>query len=108
DQRARPAHLVHDLVASIDTQRALDAFELRAVANVDAGRADRHALTAIDAVAPALPHLPGFMRSSLLAAPGAIGDEQRIVVDHAALDARPRAHIDADLLAGDAAEQIGG
>ena len=38
----------------------------------------------------------------------AIGDEQRIAVEHRALDARPGAHVGADLLAGDAAEHIGG
>ena len=29
------------------------------------------------------------------------------MIEHRALNARPRAHIDADLLAGDAAKQIG-
>ena len=43
-----------------------------------------------------------------LAAMRAVADEQRFVIDHGALDARPGAHVDADLLAGDAAEQVGG
>lgn len=50
-QPTRPPDLVHDLVAGVDAQRALDALELRAVANVDAGRADDDAGLAVDAVA---------------------------------------------------------
>ena len=54
DQPLRPADLGHDVVAGVDAEPALDAFELRAVADVDAGRADRDALIAIDAVADLL------------------------------------------------------
>ena len=42
-----------------------------------------------------------------LAAPFLIGDDQRVFVEHRRLDARPRAHIGADLLARPAGEQIG-
>ena len=44
----------------------------------------------------------------VLAAIDAIGHAQRFLVDQRALDARPGAHIDAHLLAHEAAEQIGG
>ena len=108
DQPARPADLVHDLVAGIDAERALDALELRAVADVDAGRADRHACRAVDAVAAPLPGLPRSYGAARLAAPGAIGDRERVVVEHARPGCAARAHVDADLLAGDAAEHVGG
>src|SRR5690606_5216698 len=51
DQSARPADLRHHAVAGVDAQRAGDAADLRSLADVDAGRADRDALIAIDAVA---------------------------------------------------------
>ena len=70
------------------------------------GQTAMHCL-AVDAISLALPTLAGFVRPARLATPGAIGDQQRIVIEHRALNARPRAHIDADLLARDAAEQIG-
>ena len=84
-----------------------DAFELRAMADVDARRAGGHALIAIDAIAAAFPALALLMRSARLAPEAAIGDEQRIRVEHGALDARPGAHIGAELLAEEAAEEIG-
>ena len=68
DQAARPADLAHDLVAGIDAQRALDALELRAVADVDAGRADGDAGLAVDAVAAALPGLALLVGPARLAA----------------------------------------
>ena len=80
----------------------------RAVADVDAGRADGDALQAIDAIAAPFPGLPQLVRRARLAAPLAVGDEQRLAIEHRALNARPGAHIDADLLAGDAAKHIGG
>ena len=51
DQPRRPADLGHHGVAGVDAQPALDAAEIGAVADVDAGRADMHALQAVDAVA---------------------------------------------------------
>src|SRR5208282_6859519 len=54
DQAGFPADLLHHGIAGIDAQAALDAFELRAVADVDAGRTDRDALITIDAVADML------------------------------------------------------
>ena len=107
DQAARAADLAHDLVAGIDAQRALDALELRAVADVDARRADGDAGLAVDAVAAPLPGLALLVGAARLAAIGAVAHQQRLVVDHGALDARPGAHVDADLLAGDAAEHVG-
>src|SRR5690606_9347045 len=50
-QAAGIAELVHDAVAGIDAGAAADAFQLQAVADVDAGRADLHADRAVDAVA---------------------------------------------------------
>ena len=51
DQSGRPVDLLHDRVAGIDAQPALNTAQLDAVADVDAGRADIDALMAIDAVA---------------------------------------------------------
>ena len=107
DQLPRPANLVHDLVAGVDAKRASDAFELRAVADVDARGADGHALSAVDAIAAAFPALPFLWGPRGSPSEAAIGDEQRIGVEHGALNARPGAHIDADLLAGEPAQKIG-
>ncbi len=54
DQSARVAELVHHVVAGVDAGGAADALDLQAVADVDAGGADLHALLAVDAVAQAL------------------------------------------------------
>jgi hypothetical protein len=43
-----------------------------------------------------------------LAPPVAVGDGQCILVHHRALNARPGAGVDADLFAGEAAEEEGG
>ena len=106
DELAGPAHLVHDLVAGVDAKSAPDTFELRAVADIDADRASGHALPAIDAIAAAFPALALLMRPARLAPEAPVGDEQGIRVEHGALDARPRAHIDANLLAGEPAQKI--
>src|SRR6185437_5550932 len=45
------ADLVHHAVTGVDAERAGDAFELLAVANVDAHRADGHAGVAVHAIA---------------------------------------------------------
>jgi hypothetical protein len=42
-----------------------------------------------------------------LAAPVAVGDRDGVLVHHRGLDARPGAHVDADLLAHEAAEDKG-
>ena len=112
DQPGRPAELLHDVVAGVDAQAALDAAEIGAVADVDAGRADVHALQAVDAVAGRLAvgaQLLGLLdRAARLAAVVAVGDVERVFVGERRLDARPRAHIEADLLAHMAGERVGG
>jgi len=47
------------------------------------------------------------VRPARLAAIFLVADEERFLVEHRALDARPGAHIDADLFARDAAKEIG-
>ena len=56
----RLAQLAQDIVAGVDAEAAVDALQLRAVADVDAHRADRDAGVAVDAVALAggLPFYP--------------------------------------------------
>ena len=51
DQPRRPTDLRHHGVAGVDAQAALDAAEIGAVADVDPGRTDVHALQTVDAVA---------------------------------------------------------
>ena len=99
DQLCGPADLRHDLIASVDAERALDAFELRAIADIDARRADRHALPAIDAIAAPFPGFVLLVGTARFAAEAAIGDEEGVGVEHRALDARPGAHIGAELFA---------
>src|SRR5262249_44952702 len=102
DEPRRSPDLAHDAVAGVDAQPALDAAELRAFADVDAGRAYRDALVAVDAVAcgkalgAKLFRL--LERIAWLAAVPPIGDVERPFVGQGRLDARPRAHVDADLL----------
>src|SRR5581483_8963227 len=62
DQPFRPGEPDHDLVAGVDAEAAVDALDLRAVANVDAHRADHDALVAVDAVAAAGPALGLLVR----------------------------------------------
>jgi len=104
DESCWPAHLGHDLVASVDTERALDTFQLRPVADIDPRRTYGHALAAVDTVPAPLPGLTRLMGTMRLATPGAIGNQQRIPIEHGALDARPRAHVGAHLLAHEARE----
>src|SRR6056297_2387093 len=140
DEPAWLADLRHDVVASVDAERAGDAFELLAVADVDAHGADVHAGHAVDAVARAdigarlggaadaqlgawkrrrgILRLAGTGRlrggfgcgnlrlaaaahvalAAWLTAPLAVGHGYRVGVHHRRLDARPGAHVDADLL----------
>src|SRR5690606_26377340 len=96
DQSPRAPDLVHDGIARVDAQAAAYAFELLAVADVDSGRTDRHALAAVHAVAAAFPALPGLVLAARLATPALVRDDQRVLVEHRRLEARPRAHIGAD------------
>src|SRR5262249_13714517 len=107
DEIARPLDAIHDLVAGIDAEAAADALHLQPVAYVDAGRTDGNAGMAIDAVAAPFPALPLLVRAALLAAPVAIADGQRLLIDHRRLEARPGAHIGADLLARPAGQHVG-
>ena len=108
DQSRRTADLRHHGVAGVDAQPALDAAEVRAVADVDAGRADVDALVAVDAVARGLALRPqhgvALHRAARLAAVVAVGDVERVFVGQRGLDARPRTHVEADLFAHQAGE----
>src|SRR5690606_1396743 len=110
DQPARVVHLVHDLVAGVDAGRTVDALDLQAVADVDAGRADLHAQGAVDAVAEPQRRLIRLLRSraARLAALVVVGHRQRVAVEHHALEARVRTHVLADLLAHEAGIAPGG
>ena len=99
DQSARAIDLVHGFVAGIDAQPAADAFDLLAVADVDSGRADIDAQAAIDAVAAAVPAVTRLVLAARLAAHLLVGNDDALLVEHRRLEARPRAHVGADLLA---------
>ena len=83
------------MIAGIDAARATDALELVPVPDVDAGGADVDAEVARDAAAVDL---------RIRAAPGLaparfIGDLQRMIVGHHALEPGVGAQVDAELLA---------
>ncbi|MNC23650.1 hypothetical protein D3C75_716800 [compost metagenome] len=110
DQAARVLHLVHDAVAGVDAGGAADAFDLQAVADVDAGRADLHAHGAVDAVAEAGGLVVNFLpaRTTAFAAGAVVGNDQGVGVEHHALEARVGTHVAAHLLAQPAGVAVGG
>ena len=109
DQPFRVVHFLHDAVAGIDARGAADAFDLQAVTDVDASGADVYAHFAVDAVTQAL----GFVVritlawATVFAAAWVIGDDQGVLVEHHALEARVGAHVDAHLLAQVAGVAVG-
>jgi hypothetical protein len=81
----------------------------RPFADVDAGRADLHAQRAVDAVALADSRPDrALARAARLAALRVVADDQRVAVEHRALEARVRAHVLADLLAQVAGVAVSG
>ena len=111
DQTARLANLLHDVIASVDAERAGNAFQLLAVANINPDRADIDAGIAIDAVAKrrlALTLVAILAAPARLTAPIAIGNRDRVLIHHRGLNTRPGAHIDADLFAHEPAKDKGG
>src|SRR5208283_2892192 len=110
DEPLRIAEAPHDLVAAVDAGAAADAFVLQAVADVDAGGAYLHADVAADAITEgqllAL-RRPGA-RAARFAALAVVGNDQRIRVEHDALEARVRAHVLAYLLAHESGVAVGG
>ncbi len=110
NQPARITHLVHDLIAGIDTGAAADAHVLQAIADIDARRADLHADAAVHAIALALrARVDMFAPFAARLAPfGVVGDDERVLVDHHRLKAGIRAHVLADLLAHEPGVAIGG
>ena len=127
DQAARLADTVHHIVAGVDAQRAGDAFHLLPVADVDAHRAHVYAGHAVDAVALGGDRISASVQrlrqirdmrvghigvgtlalAARLSPPVAVGDGQGVGVHHRGLNARPGAHVDADLFAHKAAKDKG-
>ncbi|MNZ55114.1 hypothetical protein D3C78_730330 [compost metagenome] len=110
DQPFGVVHLVHDVVAGVDARGAADALDLQAVTDVDAGGADLHAHGAVDAVAQArgLVVQVFFARAAGFATARVVGNDQRVLVEHHALEARVGAHVHAHLLAQPAGVAVGG
>src|SRR5690606_36352987 len=84
-----------------------DAGQLLTVTDVDPHRADVDAGHAIDAIAVAALGLALALLAARLAPPFAVADGDRVLVHHRRLDARPRAAVDADLFADEAAAEDG-
>src|SRR4029453_10434848 len=110
DQAPRVAYLVHHLVAAVDTGGAADTLVLEALADVDAGRAHLHADAAVHAVAEAFGLVvdAASARAARLATFLIVGDDQRIGIEHHALEAGVRAHVLAHLLAHPTGVAVGG
>jgi hypothetical protein len=84
-------------VAGIHAGGALNALELQAVANINAGGADLNAQAAIHTVAQRV-----FLGRLLEGAAGfatfmIIGNDQRVLVEHDALEAAIGTHVQTDL-----------
>ena len=110
DEAGGIAHLFHDIVAGVDTSSAGDALELQAIANIDAGGADLNAEQAIDAITQSLCLRVDTMlaRSTRFTTCVIIGDDQRVTIEHDALEAAVGAGIHTDLLPHPAGIEIGG
>ena len=101
-QALRQPGLRHDVVAGVDAGGAADALVLQPVPDVDASGADLDADAAVHAIALAESLAAG------LAAIAVIRDDERVLVEHCALEARIGAHVLAHLLAHPAGVAIGG
>src|SRR5690606_3652983 len=109
DQATLIAHAIHHIVATVDTGATADTFILQTIADIDSGRTNLHADIAIDAIA--LAYRPGVdalaARTTWIATLLIVGHDQRIGIEHHALEARIRAHVNAHLLAQYTGEKIG-
>src|SRR5439155_19286279 len=90
-----------DLITAVDACRTADAFVLQPVAYVDAGWTDLHADAAVDAITePAVARVSRlWARSPGLAAGMVVGDDERVAIEHHALEACVGTHVLAHLLA---------
>src|SRR5262245_548349 len=104
DQPARIAHLVHHAVADVHAAGAPDALVLQAVADIDPGGTHLHAQAAVHAMAQLQLLNIGLARAraARLAPVRVIADDQGVLVEHRALEARVRAHVKANLFAQEA------
>jgi hypothetical protein len=99
NQAARLPNLVHNRVASIDTGTTTNAFVLLALANIDTRRTNDNAQATIDAIPQGGRITSFFAGTTRLATFGIVGNDQRIRVEHHALETSIRAHVLANLLA---------
>ena len=103
------ADLLHHSIARVDARRACNALVLQALADVDSRGADLDAQRAVDAIPLAL-HAGGVVAegAARFASLRVVGDYQRVAVEHRALKARIRTHVEAHLLAHEACVAVGG
>src|SRR5690606_21795390 len=85
----------HHGVTGIDTSPTTDTHVLQAIPDIDAGRTYLHAQTAIDAIAHPCFFMVDFAGAAAtrLATFVVIRDDECVVIDHHALEARVRAHV---------------
>ena len=84
---SRASDASHHAVTGVDALRAADALHLQALADVDVGRADGDAETAVDAVA-ALP--VAALLAARLPTPRVVGHDERVGVEQHTLEAGVR------------------
>src|ERR1035441_3207526 len=100
DQPAGRPDFVHDVIAGVDARRAGDTLVLQTLADIDAGRTDLYTERAIDAIALSLRGWRSAATGAArFAAPFIVGNDQRVLVEHGALETRVGAHVLAHLLA---------
>ena len=109
NQVTRITYFVHHGVAHVGTSTTANAFVLQAFSNINAGGADLHTQTAIDAGTQIHSGEIGFFRArtARLSALCIVSDDQGVFVKHGALKARIGAHVFANLLAHETRIAIG-
>ena len=108
DQTALSAKLDHNVVAGVDAKRAGDTLQLLAVPDVDAGGANGDTGITIDTIALRRPGVALLPVAARLPPPVVVGHDQAVFVQHRRLDPRPGTHVDANLLAQQTAQRVGG
>jgi hypothetical protein len=107
DEAGRAFQLGHDAVAGICAKAAADAAQLQSVADVNAGRADIDAQIAVHAVADIGASRLLLCAAARLAAPGVIGHDLGVGVEHGRLETWPGAHVEADFFACETGQKVG-
>ena len=100
----------HDFVTHIDTGCAANALVLQAITDINAGRANLYTESAVYTVTKSgLFCINAFLASSAwFTAIFIVGNQQRVLVEHNALETRIRAHVNTNLFTQPAGITVGG